>query len=107
MAAWWEWTCANCGNQNSIPSSEKWTLAWRILEKAKSEYLTNQDYSTSIVFSVTKVTDVIYVHWFPDDTADKMDLASRSLLARRRVRLVSVQRPFDTATLGERCFPLQ
>lgn len=51
MASWWEWPCASCGNENSILSSEKWTLGWRMLEKAKTEYLTSSDYSTSIVFS--------------------------------------------------------
>jgi hypothetical protein len=39
------------GGANSILSSEKWTLGWRILEKAKNEYLVSSDYSTSIVFS--------------------------------------------------------
>lgn len=71
MAAWWEWTCANCGSQNSIQSSEKWTLGWRILEKAKSEFLTNQDYSTSIVFSAMAFEAElgrIYVKWRRIDT---------------------------------------
>jgi hypothetical protein len=71
MAAWWEWTCANCGNQNSILSSEKWTLGWRIFEKAKSEYLTNKDYSTSIVFSAMAFEAELgrlYIKWRRIDT---------------------------------------
>jgi hypothetical protein len=71
MAAWWEWTCAFCGADNSILSSEKWTLGWRILEKAKTEYLTSKDYSTSIVFSAMAFEAELgrlYVKWRRIDT---------------------------------------
>lgn len=71
MAAWWEWTCANCGNENSILSSEKWTLGWRILEKAKTEHLISGDYSTSIVFSAMALEAELgrlYVKWRRIDT---------------------------------------
>ena len=51
MAAWWEWTCRSCGHNNAILSAVSWTLGWRILEKAKTEYIAGGDCSTSIVFS--------------------------------------------------------
>lgn len=51
MASWWEWKCASCGRDNAILPASEWTLGWRVLEKAKTEYLAEKDYSSSIVFS--------------------------------------------------------
>ena len=55
MASWWEWRCARCGHENAVLSSTEWTLGWRVLEKAKSEYLAAGDYSTSIIFAAMAV----------------------------------------------------
>lgn len=50
-ANWWEWSCSECGHENTVLSAAGWTLGARILEKAVFEYLENGDFSTSIIFS--------------------------------------------------------
>lgn len=71
MATWWEWRCPSCGHDNEILSSSDWTLGWRVLEKAKTEYIGEEDYSSSIVFSAMAL-DVelarMYFKWRRIDT---------------------------------------
>jgi hypothetical protein len=50
-APWWEWTCPQCGNQNSVLTGLGMTIGPRLLARAGYEYRAQTDYSMTIVFS--------------------------------------------------------
>lgn len=85
MASWWEWRCARCGHDNSVLSAVEWTLGWRVIEKAKSEYLAGGDYSTSIVFAAMAVEAELarmYFKWRKIDFDHGMIAGMRPMGAR-------------------------
>jgi hypothetical protein len=71
MATWWEWTCPACGEANKLLTSEKNSLGWRVLEKARGEYVDNKDYSIAIVLAAMAVeADIarLFFKWRRIDT---------------------------------------
>jgi hypothetical protein len=63
-------------------SATEWTLGWRVLEKAKSEYLAAGDYSTSIIFAAMAVETELarmFFKWRKVDFITEMTAGLRPL----------------------------
>jgi hypothetical protein len=69
-----------------VLSAVEWTLGWRILEKARWEYLNAADYSTSIVFAAMAIEAELarmYFKWRGIDVLHGMIAGLRPLAADR------------------------
>lgn len=77
MAAWWEWVCPACDKPNQVLTSEEYTLGWRILEKARREYLDNRDYSMAIVLAAMAIEADIARLFFKWRSIDVMRTETR------------------------------
>jgi hypothetical protein len=77
MTAWWEWSCPACGEANAMLTSETLTLGWRILEKARGEYIDSGDNSMTIVLAAMAIEAEISRLYFKWRRVDSMRVERR------------------------------
>jgi hypothetical protein len=77
MTAWWEWSCPACGEANAMLTSETLTLGWRILEKARGEYIDSRDNSMTIVLAAMAIEAEIARLYFKWRRVDSMRFERR------------------------------